>query len=380
MICEKTIKIAMGVSMVLCAGASFAATSESFEGSTLGSNVWYGDGGSFSNETVAVGAVGNVGFPIANVTHDTVYFVEGTVVCSNGTASADSSTSDFLVNISECSDELETEGLAGAKIALAAGTTNDQTSAELAAGLIPLCIYCKRPDADEASWNKIGAVTNGGWARITLAFENSRCRVSLNGEPVKNDNFGWTASTGGSSGGAWYNLASTPGSLKIASLEFIGCAKLDDVVINDSFTEITFPENAVATLDNETTGGETVSYNALNEWGMTSTEVASNWGNVLNEKSGMTVAEKIECGLNPKSDTKFEPKEIVAKSANVATVKFPCEDPSKSNRYSVVAEGATATLGSVSVVNGEATADITFSNVSSKVITFWLKAEKPAGE
>ena len=367
MICKKAIKIAMGVGMVLCATASFAERTESFE-AALDGNIWSGD----ITDALVAGTPTEpaVGFPIAT-SHMQVLNVEGSVICSNETTSAatsaTSSISDFLIFIPEPSDELDGEDLGNAKIAIAAGTNwVDETT-------VKLCLYCKAGTAATADWLEIANVKTSTWVRVTLVFENNRCRVSLDGEPVHNGSGYKTSAADAGSNGAWYNLANVPGGTdrSIASLSFIGCAKLDDVVIKDSFAEDAFPATAVAELE----GDETVRYNDLNKWGWTVTDLNGKLGEfVLN--TGMTVAQKLECGLDPTTDTKFEPTNVVGKAANVATIKFPCDDPSKTYRYSVAAEGATATLGAVTVENGTATADVTFSNVSGKVITFWLEADK----
>ena len=376
MICQRTIKIAMGVGMVLCASASFAEVKDSFENSAHASGVvWVGDGGSFSNETLSASDVSAVGFPITNADHDVVFFVEGSVICSNETTTATSSVSDFLIYIPELSDELGTdEELAGAKVAIAAGT-------ELSNNKIPLMLYCT--NNNDAAWVQIATVESNTWLRVTLAFENNRCRVSLDGEPVVNA-FGYAASSGNTTGGPWYNLAST-GNNSVQSLSFIGCAKLDDVVIKDSFEENAFPATAVATLDSTVTGGETetVSYNNLNKWGMTVSDVTNKWNTVLNETSGMTVGQKIACGYDPNSATKFVPVSITKTEADKATIKFPIESTAELGRYKVVLEGGTADGGKTEVDGasdaGEGLAAINLTdlkyNTGSNVIKFTLKAQ-----
>ncbi len=369
MICKKAMKIAMGVGMVLCATASFAGVTNSFDTATTGAmsiDGWFGNG------TVEVGNPSYakpVGAPIATTLNPSIntLLVEGEVICSNA-VSGTSSVSDFLIFIPEPSDELGTDELEGAKVAIAAGTNwVDQAETK-----VKLCLYCKDGE-NAAAWHEIAEVTTSTWLRVTLAFKDDRCRVSLDGEPVHN-NIGYKTSTDtNTGGGAWYNLAGTGNSVQ--SLSFIGCAKLDDVVIKDSFAEDAFPATAVAKLDPEVPGSETVRYNDLNKWGWTVEDLNGKLDDLV-ANTGMTVAQKLECGLDPTTDTKFGPTNVVGKAANVATIKFPCDDPSKTYRYSVAAEGATATLGEVKVENGTATADVTFSNVNDKVITFWLEADK----
>ncbi len=371
MINQKTLKIAMGIGMVLCASASFARVEEGFESATEGAiagiSGWTGDG---IVTNVGPTYTKSVGTPIGGNTNSKTLLVEGEVTCVNSASGTETSVSDFLVYIPELSDELETAGLDNAKIAVAAGTklSNDK---------IPLMLYCCKADSDTATWTQIAEVDSNTWYRVTLVFKGSRCRVSLDGEPVKSAS-GYTASTGGTTGGAWYDLANTQSNLGIASLSFIGCAKLDDVVIKDAYEEdAAFPANVVATLVGK---GETVSYNNLNKWNMTASDLLSNWDNVLNQTSGMTVGNKLLCGLDPTTATKFEPLNVTPTGANTATITFPCEDASKTTRYSLVAEGGEAVFTggttSITVSEGVATANITLTPAEgSKVVKFWLKAD-----
>lgn len=374
MISRKTLKIVMGVSMVLCASASFAARTESIE-AALSTDTWYGD---IDGARVAgVPTRPAVGYPIADTNHTYVLNVEGSVICSNTTSTttstATASVSDFLINIPELSDELEADGLDNAKIAVAAGIKLDGDE-------IPLMLYCKAGSATAATWVQIATVDSNTWYRVTLVFQGERCRVSLDGEPVKSTH-GYATYNGSDANGAWYNLANTPSNpsnLAIGSLSFIGCANLDDVVIKDEFAEDAFPADAVAELE----GDETVRYNDLNKWGWTVADLNGKLGEfVLN--TGMTVAQKLECGLDPTTGTKFEPVSITKTSADEATITFPCDDSTKMGRYKIVITGGTCNNGSV--VTGATTegceagrAKITLSNLNqtAPVMTFKLVAEK----
>lgn len=375
MICKKAMKIAMGVGMVLCATASFAGVTENFEG-TIGTGWSDGTAAAVVEDNSQYG--GEVGCPISG-DHTKILNVEGEVSCTNSPeGTPTSSISDFLIFIPEPSDELDDEGLTDAKIAIAAGTTESN-------GIVPLCLYCTTNGTNKG-WGVIGSVSTGTWVRVTLAFTNGFCRVSIDGEPAKSS-FGYTAASDsaaptGTSTGAWYKLAGTGNSVQ--SLSFIGCAKLDDVVIKDSFAEDAFPATAVAKLTDK---NEEVSYNNLNKWGMTVNDVLTNWGTVLNETSGMTVGQKIACGYDPNSATKFEPVSITKEAADKAKIKFPIESTDELGRYKVVLAGGKA--GENTEVGGAADAggglaEINLSNLTynqgSTVIKFTLKAEKPSEE
>lgn len=374
MICKKAMKIAMGVGMVLCATASFAAKTEHFE-STLDGNTWSGDISDDARVSATVTAPA-VGYPITNAAHTLVLNVEGSATCTNGVQSG-SSISDFLIYIPEPSDSLEVEDgeLDGAKIAIAAGTETEMVGTQ-----VPLYLYCTTNGSD-VGWANIGMVNTCTWSRVTLAFTNGFCRVSLDGEPVKSG-YGYTSFTDGTRGGAWYALAGSGNNVE--SLKFIGCAKLDDVVIKDAFEEIIFPANVSPTMANMP--DETVNYNDLNKWGVTSAYLNENYDKVYpnGNTSGMTIAQKLECGLDPTTDTKFEPVSITKTSATEATITFPCDDSTKTGRYKIVITGGTC--NNATEVTGATTEDcedgrakitLTGLNQTAPVMTFKLVAERP---
>jgi len=364
--------------MVLCASASFAEVSQGFESATdgaIGTNIpdWTGDG---IVTNVGPTYAKTVGTPRGEATNSKTLLVEGEVTCANTATTTETSISDFLIFIPEPSDELGTDDeLAGAKVAIAAGTTESN-------GIVPLCLYCTTNGTNKG-WGVIGSVSTGTWVRVTLVFTNGFCRVSIDGEPAKSS-FGYTAASDSAARtGAWYKLAGTGNSVQ--SLSFIGCAKLDDVVIKDSFEGIAFPATAVATLhsDSQEIEGETVRYNDLNKWGMTSSELVAQWSQQVGT-TGMTVGEKLECGLDPTTDTKFEPVSITKTSAAEATISFPCDDSTKTGRYKIVITGGTC--NNATVVTGATTdgceagrAKITLSNLNqtAPVMTFKLVAERP---
>ena len=372
MICKKAMKIAMGVGMVLCATASFAARTQDFESGSLDTGIWTGDGGTIEAGNPSYAKP--VGAPIATAETPSTktLLVEGEVRCTNSPeGTLTSSISDFLIFIPEPSDELDDEGLTDAKIAIAAGTTESN-------GIVPLCLYCTTNGTNKG-WGVIGSVSTGTWVRVTLAFTNGFCRVSIDGEPAKSS-FGYTAASDSAARtGAWYKLAGTGNSVQ--SLSFIGCAKLDDVVIKDSFKDDAF------TTDANLLAGEKASYNNLNKWGMTVFDVTNKWNTVLNESSGMTVGQKIACGYDPNSATKFEPVSITKTAAEQATIKFPIESTDELGRYKVVLDGGKAdgkneVGGATDAGNGFATINLTklTYNADSNVIKFTLKAEKPSAE
>ena len=141
-----------------------------------------------------------------------------------------------------------------------------------------------------------------------------------------------------------------------------------------------FPANVVATLVGK---GETVSYNNLNKWNMTTNDVVTQWESVLNETSGMTVGQKIACGYDPNSATKFVPVSITKTTDKQATIKFPIESAAELGRYSVEVDGGTAEgIGNATAADEPGFAQFNLSNITytgdSKVIKFTLKATSPS--
>ena len=381
MICKKAMKIAMGVGMVLCATASFAAVSQQgFENVTDDAFVnlsgWTGDGTIQSDTLTAIGA----GRLLSSSSKSLL--VEGTVLCTNSTGNAGSEAqADFLINVAEQSDELsELEG--DVKIAIAAGTN----MTGVAEGEVPLCVYCK-DSAGVVDWFDLATVRTDKWTRVTLAFDyvNGYCRVSINGEPVVTPN-GVRSMANQTSPGAWYRLVSNATDDKVQSLSFEGVAQVDDVDIQESIDEAAdFANSPAAELSNS----ETISYALLNKLGLSKDTLveSENW-NMLVGDSGMTVGQKLECGLDPTTDTKFEPVSITKTSAAEATITFPCDDSTKTGRYKIVITGGNnkGTDDSSDEVTGATTvgcetgrAKITLSNLkqTAPVMTFKLVAEKP---
>ncbi len=372
MICKKAMKIAMGVGMVLCATASFAEVTENFEG-TIGAGWSDGTSAAVVEDNSQYGGSDSVGYPISG-DHTKILNVEGEVSCTNSPdGTPTSSISDFLIFIPEPSDELDDEGLTDAKIAIAAGTTESN-------GIVPLCLYCTTNGTNKG-WGVIGSVSTGTWVRVTLAFTNGFCRVSINGEPAKSS-YGYPALDSGSQGnGAWYKLAGGTGN-SVQSLAFIGCAKLDDVVIKDSFADNAFSATAVAKLNPEVPESETVRYNDLNKWGWTVADLNDKLDDPV-ANTGMTVGEKLLCGLDPTTETKFEPVSITKTSAAEATITFPCDDPTKTGRYKIEITGGTCNNANVvagAITNGceagRAKITLTGLNQTAPVMTFKLVAEK----
>ncbi|MBR4893665.1 MAG: hypothetical protein IKZ36_00515, partial [Kiritimatiellae bacterium] len=207
----------------------------------------------------------SAGAPIGTKDDETakVLELEGEVVCANETGKQ----VDFLLNVSSSSDELPA-GFEGVQIAVAVGTSetladDDQTK------VVPLMLYGVKKNELSAQWFGISSVKIGTWIRVTLDFDYGagRCKVSVDGIPVVSEDGSFKADGSGGKG-AWYKLAVSENKEKIASLTFIGSAKIDDVVVNDEVSENRFAniEKPIQIANGVT---ENVSLNDLKKWGIT---------------------------------------------------------------------------------------------------------------
>lgn len=299
---KNSIKLFVGAGLMLAACGAFAAVSQTFTGtagaavSTVtaeGAGTWVGDGTLVS---VSSAPTSTAGKPVEDA-GTIVLSVEGEVACTNTTGgAAASSQADFLINIVDPSEELpNAEELGTLQIAVAAGTTVDSS------GLVPLVVFCKPNTGSgvgSAAWTNVTTVATGSWHRVTLAFDyaSGLCRLSLDGVPVVSD-AGFLSTNVTDTAGSWYKLVDNGSTDKVESLTFRGVASVDDVVISESIAE-NFTGNKSVTVDGVAVN---VSYNDLNKWGIDGTDLT-----LQLDDSGLTVAAKLECGLDPLDGSKFE--------------------------------------------------------------------------
>lgn len=376
------LKHIMRISIFSCAffvaNIAFSAISESFNKEnfdSLGSK-WSGDG-SLIEESPAPGAtVLAAGVPIGTAENETpkVLALEGQVLCSSSTGKQ----TDFLLNVSGPSDELPPpENLVGVQIAVAAGTELDVEQN------VPLMLYCnyRNGDGEEASgWLKVSSVKVGTWIRVTMDFDynNDRCKVSVDGVPVVSEKGSLKADgTGGN--GAWYKLAKA--SAKIESLTFVGSAKIDDVVIKEAVSENIFAD-VKKTIEIVPGVTEEVSLNDLNKWGITPDMAAT----AKVDDSGLTVAQKLECGLKPDDGKKFQLTDMEMRKESVdgvvktvAKIKFPGSQAALS-RYKVTArnsagDNVSITCRSADCENGEVSMDVIIPDDAGRVVFINVTAD-----
>ena len=253
------------------------------------------------------------GRPLTSDAHTKVLEIAGTVTYTNaGESSANTSSQvDFMFKV-EPTDELENPTDADIQVALAVGT-NDEGSVTA-----PIKLWCKTVSGSaSAEWVTLKAAANtGSWVRATLVLDYSttpgRCKVSLDGDPVLNPQAEPSAQ-----GSEWFYFAGTAGQAFVKSISMVGSTRVDDLKVSyDALNSYTVPVPANTTIAD----GSAVTYDYINKYGVTVQEATS--ATPLNADSGMTVAQKFEAGLDPKSDTKFE-LQTMTTTKDSATVTFP---------------------------------------------------------
>ena len=315
------------MSAVAWSGGAFAAgaagDSYSFEsGSGALSETGLSGNGTYATVTPVEPTMG---YPLTNATHATVLEIAGTVTyvndVSGGAPSSNASQVDFMFKV-EPTDELEDPSGDDIRVALAVGT-NDVGSTTA-----PIKLWCKKTtSAANAEWVSLGDFTTGSWVRATLVLDygtTKKCSVSLNGNPALNE---------ADSSSKWFYFANAGGTY-VQSITMVGSTMVDDLVVKHEAID----SYVVPGGDTAIAGAGGVTYDYINKYGVTVEEAQSS--EPLNAESGLTVAQKFEAGLDPKSDTKFA-LQTMTTTASSATVTFPGTKPVAN--YSVKVKNAANT-------------------------------------
>ena len=409
------IKLFFGAGLALAVGAVFADTpttpdvvSQTFQTTdAIGTGAlssWDGDG---TVETVAGSSItigNNVARPIDD---DGTKFlaIAGTVTCTgSGTTGGSGSettggyyVSDFLVNITEGSDE-ELAKPDGVQIAVAAGQAITDGNAKK----IPLFVYCI-PKSDDPStdpdWVDTGIlipINTTTWHRLTLVFDYTKntCQVNWDGVPVATS-AGYLESDPKSAknidgekqiAGSWYKLATGDSKSSIATLKFVGAASIDDVLVKQGAkTDVkpAYGESAVATVKLDGTD-VTIPVKDLSNWGVGEANITT----AKIDNSGLTVAEKLAAGLEPDDGKKFELTGMTLAADGTPTITFPGSATAKYGvqpNYTVkvtdgsdkVVDGATAAV-SAAATGGGMQAAITLPENPPAVLKFKITATATA--
>ena len=401
---KNSVKIFIMACAAACAGSSFASETsvinQSFATSTAiaesngdGASVatasitkntgetWSGDGVVTNSSVSKVGETtypaSAIGYPCGSApTVGNFLVVDGACTCTDSGSNAAYYYADYLVNLVEpCGillEESEDEALKGVQIAVAAGTA-------VTGDAVPFCVYCQTNSTYATSANKTNGwvtttetISTGKWHRVRLTFDyaHSRCLVALDGIPAASE-YGYANPTNGSAKGAWYPLASpTSGSKKIAELQLLGLGRVDEVKIASSATasDVT-ADYGSTTVPADVTGTGSVfanvTRNDLNKWGV-STNTAY-LAAVKADNSGLTVSEKLQCGLDPTDGKVFEVTSMTA-NGTTATLTVPrTYNESNGNGYKVtyaVTVDGSAALSDANATGSDGKATLTVSELS----------------
>lgn len=373
---EKThMKFVLSASLALASWVALAGVSENFEGATAISGTWTNQ----NNEavtpaaathagTIAVGTAINTtaGYKVVNVCP-----VSGTVVCDDtGTTAGDAGSADFAMFVEEAGDEPDADdtALSGAQIAVAGGPcSSDDTKSTI-------YVYCKT-NATHCGWIASDkSIATGTWYRVSLNFDytNGRCEVCFDGEPVESD-FGYLKSSGDTTRGAWYRLATETGNDNIAQLAFVGSTEVDDVVVTGSALDTT----RYAGYKN--INGVAVSNNYLVAYAVNANSAATK----SLDDSGLTLLDKFETGLDPTDNSTFTATAMTLVDAGkTATITIPCHVDNGQSYTIVVTDGTktrevTPTVGDISG-NSRMLSFTMPSDITGKVVKYTVKATGPS--
>lgn len=320
-----------GLAMAACAALA-GVEKQTFDGSTTLPTGFEGDG------TIELKTEGGT---------DKVLAVDGTVTCANGgTDKAQWGKTTFLVKAPEDATapaDLPTAAdIGGCQIAVATGAEATDTTK------LKVMVY---QGGTTPAWVEAQNVTvaKGAWFTVVLDFDYSASKVQV--------------LVNGTSAG-WFPLVTTQATTsKIASLSFVGSTKVDDVSIAevDNVPAEALPTDLQKLNVNLKTLG--VSIEDINS----STTVGT---------SDLTVAQKIESGLNPKDNSTF-----TATAMGAGSITVPCAFDN-GQVYTIVVTDATgskevaAEAGDID--NGKRTLTFTMPQTTGKVLKFQVKASAPA--
>lgn len=325
--------LTVGLTLAACAALA-GVEKQTFDGSTTLPTGFAGDG---KIELKTEGGTDK----------DKVLAVDGTVTCSNsGTASQWGKTT-FLVKAPvdgmDLNDLVTGDEVKDCQIAVATGSAVGDN--------LKVAVYRGKQEGEtDPVWVETDVtVAKGTWFTVVLNFDYSASKVQV----LVND-----------TSAGWFPLVTTQETTsKIASLSFVGSTKVDDV----SIAEVNnVPAEALPTdlqklnVNLKTLG---VSIEDINS----STTVGT---------SDLTVAQKIESGLNPKDNSTF-----TATAMGAGSITVPCAFDN-GQVYTIVVTDATgskevaAEAGDID--NGKRTLTFTMPQTTGKVLKFQVKASAPA--
>ena len=261
--------------------AAQADVTESFEGDALGSKPTGWDGYCAVSNNVGAYAKATPGAPLPSVNHNQMLSVEGSAV-----RTYTSETGDRVVDLLVMAEELPDE-----ELPTATGDEHIKFAFDTN-GFVNL--YHKLASGDaSAAWRVVSsnAVVAGTWVRTTFTFDyvNKLCQLKLDGSPCVSS-YGYRSPTVLEHPGSWYVLAKSDAT-ELASIDFVGCGGVDDVVNAASATYT--PAHSGAT---ETNG---VDYAWFDKYGLEWSDGSAK----ADASSAYTIKDAFEAGTDPYSST-----------------------------------------------------------------------------
>ena len=330
--------LTVGLTMAACAALA-GVEKQTFDGSTTLPTGFEGDG------TIELKTEG--------VTDNKVLAVDGTVTCANSAGDASQwGKTTFLVKAPEDATapaDLPTAAdIGGCQIAVATGAEATDTTK------LKVMVY---QGGTTPAWVEAQNVTvaKGAWFTVVLDFDYSVSKVQV--------------LVNGTSAG-WFPLVTTQATTsKIASLSFVGSTKVDDVSIAevDNVPAEALPADLQKLNVNLATLG--VSIEDIN----CSTPVGN---------SGLTVAQKIESGLNPKDDSTFTATALAPAADGKLAITVPCAfDNGQAYEVYVNDVKVDSTKAIVKDGNDKITGvNLTFAPGDAKVLKVQVKAVAPSAQ
>ena len=327
-----------GLALAACAALA-GVEKQTFDGSTTLPTGFEGDG------TIELKTEG--------VTDNKVLAVDGTVTCANSAGDASQwGKTTFLVKAPEDATapaDLPTAAdIGGCQIAVATGAEATDTTK------LKVMVY---QGGTTPAWVEAQNVTvaKGAWFTVVLDFDYSVSKVQV--------------LVNGTSAG-WFPLVTTQATTsKIASLSFVGSTKVDDVSIAevDNVPAEALPADLQKLNVNLATLG--VSIEDIN----CSTPVGN---------SGLTVAQKIESGLNPKDDSTFTATALAPAADGKLAITVPCAfDNGQAYEVYVNDVKVDSTKAIVKDGNDKITGvNLTFAPGDAKVLKVQVKAVAPSAQ
>lgn len=339
-----------GFALATC--AAFAAMTENFTNMAEGK---------------VSGEVGAVNWATGTVAAETetdrgnVLVFDGTVSCTNDPDAVSSEFVKTSFDVLAPSEGMSTQDLppaadlTGCQIAIAAGDEVSSGSSNL-----KVMIY---HGGTNSGWAETGlTVTKDRWFEVTLHFDYTakKAKVEIGGAVSE-----------------LFDLVTVPANeataSKINSLSFVGSSKIDNVSIQEAVAQGTLPDNLK---------GFTVYTTDLN---VTTADLTSS----QTYAGGLTVAQQIQAGITPKSET----TSFVAKGLSTVTennvvntvITVPCNnDNGQVYQVTITKNDGTAISGSpvsatAGVIKENNTRDLTFTvpTTTEKVLKFNVVAKAP---